>query len=163
MPVWIRRTLISLGVFAVVAGAAYYWLIVESRMPSNAEFALDINQVRRAVAAVPGDKPATVEVELIGSFQFPATAIVAGDGWALRDMPVYSFRLAYPDRSIIVDTALNEELGGGNLMSFDADAYARMTSAMASASLILITHEHMDHIGGLTLHPELVAVLPRRR
>ena len=160
MPIWVRRTLISIGVLAVVGGAAYYWLVVESRMPSDAEFAFDINQVRRAVAAVPGDKPATVEVEHVGSFQFPATAIVAGDGWALRDMPVYSFRLAYPDRSIIVDTALNEELGGGNLVTFDAEAYTRMMSAMTSASLILITHEHMDHIGGLTVHPDLVALLP---
>ena len=80
MPIWVRRTLISIGVLAVVGGAAYYWLVVESRMPSDAAFAFDINQVRRAVAAVPGDKPATVEVEHVGSFQFPATAIVAGDG-----------------------------------------------------------------------------------
>ncbi|MBX3497606.1 MAG: MBL fold metallo-hydrolase [Parvibaculum sp.] len=160
MPVWLRRTLIGLGVLAVVAGGAYYWLIVESRMPSDAAFALDIGEIRRMVAATPGDKPASVEVERVGAFQFPATAIVAGDGWGSRDMPVFSFRLVYPDTSIIVDTALNEELGQGNLVSFDADAYARMEAAMTSASLIVITHEHMDHIGGLTVHPDLEAVLP---
>ncbi|MDO8838235.1 MAG: MBL fold metallo-hydrolase [Parvibaculum sp.] len=160
MPVWLRRTLVTLGALVVVAGAAYYWLIVESRMPSDADFPLDINQVRRAVAAVPGDKPGSVEVELIGSFQFPATAIVAGDGWGPRDVPVYSFRLVYPGTSILIDTALNEELGGGNLVTFDAEAYARMERAMAAVSLIVITHEHMDHIGGLTVHPELAAVLP---
>jgi len=160
MPVWLRRTLITLGALVVVAGAAYYWLIVESRMPSDADFPLDINQVRRAVAAVPGDKPGSIEVELIGSFQFPATAIVAGDGWGLRDMPVYSFRLVSPGTSIIIDTALNEELGSGNLVTFDAEAYARMEAAMTSASLIVITHEHMDHIGGLTVHPDLAAILP---
>ncbi|MDP2122951.1 MAG: MBL fold metallo-hydrolase [Parvibaculum sp.] len=160
MPVWLRRTLITLAALVVVAGAAYYWLIVESRMPSDADFPLDINQVRRAVAAVPGDKPGSIEVELIGSFQFPATAIVAGDGWGMRDMPVYSFRLVYPSTSILIDTALNEELGGGNLVTFDAEAYARMEAAMTSASLIVITHEHMDHIGGLTVHPDLAAILP---
>ncbi|PKQ06660.1 MAG: MBL fold metallo-hydrolase [Alphaproteobacteria bacterium HGW-Alphaproteobacteria-11] len=163
MPVWLRRTLIGLGALVVVAGAAYYWLIVESRMPSDAAFALDIGEIRRMVAAVPGDKPASVEVELVGAFSFPATAIVAGDGWGSRDMPVYSFRLVYPETSIIVDTALNEELGQGGLVSFDADAYARMQTAMTSASLIVITHEHMDHIGGLTVHPELEAVLPSMR
>ncbi|MEQ8283890.1 MAG: MBL fold metallo-hydrolase [Parvibaculum sp.] len=160
MSVWLRRTLIGLGALIVVTGAAYYWFIVESRMPSDAAFALDIGEIRRMVAAVPGDKPASVEVELVGAFSFPATAIVAGDGWGSRDMPVYSFRLVYPDTSIVVDTALNEELGQGNLVSFDADAYARMQAAITSASLIVITHEHMDHIGGLTVHPDLEAVLP---
>ncbi|MEX0838597.1 MAG: MBL fold metallo-hydrolase [Parvibaculum sp.] len=160
MPVWLRRTLIAFGALVIVAGAAYYWLIVESRMPSDAAFALDIDQVRRMVAATPGDKPDSVEVELVGAFQFPATAIVAGDGWASREMSVYSFRLVYPDTSIIVDTALNDELGGDNLVSFDAEAYARMEEAMTTASLIVVTHEHMDHIGGLTVHPELAAILP---
>jgi glyoxylase-like metal-dependent hydrolase (beta-lactamase superfamily II) len=30
---------------------------------------------------------------------------------------------------------------------------------MAQSSLILLTHEHADHIGGLTTHPNLAAVL----
>lgn len=160
MSVWLRRTLIALGALVVVAGGAYYWFVVESSMPSDAAYALDIDQVRRMVAAVPGDKPGAVEVEHVGSFRFPATAIVAGDGWGLRDMPVYSFRLVYPDTSVVVDTALSEELGQGDLVFFDAEAYARMLAAMSAASLIVITHEHMDHIGGLTVHPDLEVVLP---
>jgi glyoxylase-like metal-dependent hydrolase (beta-lactamase superfamily II) len=31
--------------------------------------------------------------------------------------------------------------------------------AVAQSSLILLTHEHADHIGGLTTHPNLAAVL----
>lgn len=160
MPVWLKRSLIALGVLVAVGGAAYYWLVVESRMPSDAAYALDIGEVRRMVAAVPGDKPVSVEVEKVAAFSFPATAIVAGDGWSQRELPVFSYRLVTPESSVIIDTALNAELGGDNLVSFDADAYARMEQAMQTASLILITHEHMDHIGGLTAHADLPAVLP---
>ena len=132
-----------------VAGAAFYWLLVESHMPGDASFALDIDQVRAVSAAVPGDKPTSIEVEQIAVFTFPATAIVAGDGFDGRPLPVYSYRLIYPDGSIIVDTALSQAVGGSELTSFDAEAYGRMQAAMSAAKQIVITHEHMDHIGGL--------------
>ena len=163
MPNWLRIALAALAVLIAVAGSGYYWFIVESHMPADAAYALDIGKIRRMVAAVPGDKPENIEVEKVAAFSFPATAIVAGDGWAPRDMPVFSYRLVYPEGGVIIDTALDEKLGGGNLIAYDPDAFARMQQAMASASLIVITHEHMDHIGGLTVHPDLPAILPATR
>lgn len=163
MPKWLRAVLGVAGVLLVAGGAAYYWFVVESTMPSDVEYVFDIGEVRRAVAAVPGDKPQRIEVEHIASFSFPATAIVAGDGWSSREMPVFSYRLVYPDSAIIIDTALDKALGGDNLVSFSEDAYARMNAAMSQAALVMVTHEHMDHIGGLTVHPELPAILPNTR
>lgn len=163
MPKWMKVVLGVAGALLVVGGAAYYWFIVESTMPSDVEYAFDIGEVRRAVAAVPGDKPQRIEVENIASFSFPATAIVAGDGWSSREMPVYSFRLVYPGKSAIIDTALSEELGGSELVAFNADAFERMNRAMEEASLIVITHEHMDHIGGITTHPNLASILPQTK
>ena len=163
MPKWLRIVLGTLAVLLAVAGAGYYWFVVESHMPADAGYALDIGEIRRMVAAVPGDKPEKVEVEKIAAFSFPATAIVAGDGWAQREMPVFSYRLVYPEQTVVIDAALSAELGGDNLVSFDPDAYARMNEAMTSASLIVITHEHMDHIGGIVAHPDLPSILPNTR
>jgi glyoxylase-like metal-dependent hydrolase (beta-lactamase superfamily II) len=158
MKPWIRNTLVALGLLVVVTGIAYYWLIVESHVPADARYALDIGEVRRLSGALSGDKPTAIEVERVGLFKFPATAIVAGDGWEARDMPVFSYRVVYPQTSVLIDTALNREIGSA-LSSFDDAAFARMQWAMRNASLILITHEHMDHIGGLTTHPNLASVL----
>jgi glyoxylase-like metal-dependent hydrolase (beta-lactamase superfamily II) len=163
MKPWIRNLIVAAGVLIAVAGAAYYWLLVESHVPSDAQFALDIGEVRRLSGAMPGDPPTAVEVERVGVFRAPATAIVAGDGWQTRELPVFSYRILYPQMSVIIDTALNKEIGGENLNSFDADAFARMQSAIAKASLILITHEHLDHIGGLTVQPNLSSVLVATR
>ena len=163
MPTWLRRTLITLAVLLVLAGAAYYWLIVESHAPGDASYVLDIDRVRAALDTAPGDKPSAIEVEQVGVFTFPATAVVAGDGWGNSSLPVYSYRLVYPDSSIVVDTALNEAIGGSQLTSFDVEAYGRMQAAMIAAKLIVITHEHMDHIGGLAAHGDLKTVLPKAR
>jgi glyoxylase-like metal-dependent hydrolase (beta-lactamase superfamily II) len=163
MSVWPRRILLTLGVVLVLAGAAYYWLFVDSHAPSDASFALDIDRVRAALDTVPGDKPSAIEVEQVAVFTFPATGVVAGDGWNDVPLPVYSYRLIYPDSTLIVDTALEQSMGGSQLSSFDAAAFARVQAAMSTAAQIVITHEHMDHIGGLTAHPDLKAVLPKAR
>ena len=160
---WLRRILITLGVLLVLAGVAYYWLLVESHIPSDASYTLDIERVRAALATVPGDKPGSIEVEQVGVFTFPATGVVAGDGWNGVPLPVFCYRLIYPDSTIIVDTGLMQSMGGSLLTSFDAAAFGRVEAAMSTAAQIVITHEHMDHIGGLTAHSDLKAVLPRTR
>ncbi len=160
MKPWIRNVLLTLCALLVIVGAAYYWFIVESHIPAGAEYALDIGEVRRLAGTFPGDKAMAIEVEKIGVFKPPATFVVAGDGWKPTDLPVYSYRVVYPQTSVIVDTALSKEAGGDSLDSFDAAAFARMQAAMAQASIILVTHEHSDHIGGLATHPNLAAVLP---
>ena len=98
----LRKTLIVLAALLVIIGAAYYWLIVESHVPGDATYAFDIDRVRAALETAPGDKPSAIEVEQVGVFAFPATAVVAGDGWSNVLLPVYSYRLVYPDGSIIV-------------------------------------------------------------
>ena len=160
---WLRRILITLGVLLVLAGVAYYWLLVESHIPGDASYTLDIERVCAALATVPGDKPGSIEVEQVGVFTFPATGVVAGDGWNGVPLPVFCYRLIYPDSTIIVDTGLTQSMGGSLLTSFDAAAFGRVEAAMSTAAQIVITHEHMDHIGGLTAHSDLKAVLPRTR
>jgi glyoxylase-like metal-dependent hydrolase (beta-lactamase superfamily II) len=155
--------IVALGVFAVIGGAAYYWLIVESHVPDDARFALDIAEVRRLANTTSGAKPSRIEVEQVAAFEAPATVVVAGDGWGKKRLAVFSYRVVYPQTAAIIDTALDKSMSVGNLAAFDPAAYARMQAAMTQASLIVVTHEHMDHIGGIMAHPRLSALLPALR
>jgi glyoxylase-like metal-dependent hydrolase (beta-lactamase superfamily II) len=160
MSKWMRRSLIGLATVLVIAGTAYYWLFMQSGTPQQGAFSIDIGEVRKLADSQPGLKPVDVRVEHIGSFSFPGIAVVAGDSWKPVDMPVYSYQIVYPDHTAIVDTALDDKLGGDRFGSFDKDAYGRMEKAMGEAKLIVITHEHVDHIGGIIAAPDLKAILP---
>src|SRR5215472_6776227 len=95
---WMRRVLIALGIIAVIGGAAYYWFIVDSSAPSGGRYAIDMAEVRKLAASIPGDKASEVRVERVADFSFPATAAVAGDGWKTLPVPVQSYELVFPGR-----------------------------------------------------------------
>jgi len=164
MRAWMRRSLIGLVILLVIAGVAYYWLVVESHVPSAGRFSIDISEVRRLAASIPGGLPQAIRVEQVEVYKFPATAILAGDGWTQRDLPVLSYQIVFPDRTIVVDTAMDEHTSTtSGAASFDPAAWARMSAALQSASLILITHEHVDHLAGLATQPHLAPLLQAAR
>jgi glyoxylase-like metal-dependent hydrolase (beta-lactamase superfamily II) len=159
---WLRRLFYLVVVLVLIGAPAYYWLIVESHIPTEGSYAIDMAEVRRLSDALPGDKPSEIRVETVAHISFPKTAVVAGDGWDPADMPVSSYQLVYADRTAIIDTAFDEATGkssGVPLTSYDPEAYKRMSAGLASASLIVITHEHMDHIGGLIAQSDLPKLL----
>jgi len=155
---WLGYAAVALLALAL---ASYYWLFVDSHMPSGS-YTLDISQVRQLSDTIAGDKPVEIRVERVTSFRFPMTAAVAGAGWNEVEVPVYSYQVAYPDRTIIIDAGV-EGFDSAAEPGFDRQAHDRMLAAMRKASTVVVTHEHPDHIGGLVKHPELPLVLPNTR
>src|SRR5438128_36403 len=119
---WLRRILITLVVLAAIAAPAYYWFIVDSSAPTSGSYAIDMAEVRRLAGSISGDKAQEIHVEHVASFSFPATAAVAGDGWNTLDVPVQSFQLVFPDKTAIIDTALDKSIGK-DTTAFYGDAY----------------------------------------
>jgi glyoxylase-like metal-dependent hydrolase (beta-lactamase superfamily II) len=79
-------------------------------------------------------------------------------------MPVSAYEIVYKDHAVIVDTAFNADVAkqmGANV--FDDAAYARLGAALATAHLIIVTHEHPDHAGGLLAQPNLKDLMGKAR
>lgn len=147
---------------AVLMTTAYWWLAIDSRMPDDADYPFDLAEVRQLAGALPGSKPVEVRYEKVAAYAFPRVMITAGDNWSGAQMPVYSYQVVYPEHTAIVDTALDRSLAKPDFMVpfYDDAAYRRVEAALDKASLIVVTHEHADHIGGIARHPRPAALRP---
>jgi glyoxylase-like metal-dependent hydrolase (beta-lactamase superfamily II) len=138
---------ILLGVIAVLLVAGY--AVLGTAAAPTGEYAIDLAALH-AAAVGKGPLPERIEVERVGEFAFPRTLVVAGDGLRLHPMVLLSHRVVWPDRSVVIDTALGPEgakkMPGSRL---DLAAFDRVEAAMKKANAILFTHEHVDHVGGV--------------
>lgn len=158
-----RRWPLAAALLLALAVPGYYALVLHSPA-SGAPFALDLAQLRALAESVPGAKPAEIRYEQVVTLTFSEAMIVAGASWRKSPMPIYSYQLVYPDRTLIVDTAMARGTAQPEFLvaAYDDAAYARMNAALEKAAQI-VTHEHMDHIGGVAAHPKLAQLLPALR
>lgn len=147
-----RKARVALALL-VLAGPGYWWFFVESGTPQGT-YSLDLAELRRLADSMPGAKPSAIRVEEVLEFEFPKVAVLAGSGWSKVKLPVFSYQLVFPDRFVLVDTAMDQATAK-DASRFEPEAFARVSKAMERASLIVVTHEHSDHLGGLATHPKL--------
>ena len=158
---WLGYTLLVLIIISI---PAYWWLAMESHIPSSAHYSIDMTAVRRLADAGVVDLPVAIRVETIGHLLVPEAFAIAGGRWQNLDMPVSAYEIVYKDRAVIVDTAFDADVAkhmGAKV--FDDAAYARLGGALATAQLIIVTHEHADHAGGLLAQPNLKDLMGKAR
>ena len=142
--------------------AGYFWLFLDGGAYSSSAYTLDIGAVRKAAAAIDGARATDIQVETISHMAVPETVMVAGTSWQRVDLVRVAYRVVLPDQSIIIDTAYDAETARkSGVDRYDDDAWRRLQGAMRSASHIVVTHEHADHIGGLLASPYWRDVLPK--
>jgi glyoxylase-like metal-dependent hydrolase (beta-lactamase superfamily II) len=158
--VW--RGLAALGILLVLlAATAVYWLFYDNRMAAG-RFPLDLAAIRAEADTMPGAVPDRIEVEVLSFQQVPRIAMQAGADWAPVDLIRTSYRLVWPDRSLIIDTGHDEKSARATgVKIYMRPAWARLQAALKTADTIVVTHEHGDHIGGLAASPALASIAPR--
>ncbi len=141
-------------VLLLVAGVAYYWLMVNAG-PANAPIRrLDIVQLRAAAGALPGEKPTSLEYAPIASRQIPGATLAAGNGLRQITSSAIAWRLDTPRGGIVIDSGLSrDDAAAMGMKQFDKRAEALIGQWMSQAELIVFTHEHIDHVGGFLDYP----------
>ena len=147
----------------IILGLPAWWLLFDNSIEPPPPKRLDIVQLRELAASLPGQAPHSVEVEHIASRRVPQTLFAAGSGLKLHAISAMAFQLPVKGgQPIVIESGLLQpqaEAEGFSRYSFAAQA--RVNAAMADASLVLATHEHVDHLGGLVALAQRNPVLDR--
>lgn len=109
----------------------------------------ELAAARGLVHAVPGDLPTAIGYLNVAEGSWPLSAAVANGPKTKVSLPTPVFQVRFPHGWIMVDAAMDRELAAAadDSSLFPDDRYARAITALRGAGLIVITHEHYDHIG----------------
>ena len=146
-------------------GTAFWWFALDARAPAHADGVFDIAAYRRLVAGDRAALPRDVRVEIVGADVAPLFAAEAGAGLGDFRSAYTSFQLVAPGGNIIIDAAVDRSMA--NQLSrtghpfFSASSYRRILAAMLESRMVLLTHEHRDHVIAVARHPDPVALAPK--
>jgi glyoxylase-like metal-dependent hydrolase (beta-lactamase superfamily II) len=159
----LRAVLTILAILVVVIAVAGYVLLGYSPLPKTSTYQLDMDQIRQLAGTDPSLFPVRLNTLILGQGSMPQFVVFAGGGLQQMRMPVPVFQVVYPDGTVIIDTGMDKSSFDGMFAggSFSTESYDRLQSAMRQSQVILLTHEHLDHIAGLTHSPYLDELLPK--
>lgn len=165
-----KKTLIAVGSILATLILAYYVLFLYTPVVDTSDYSIPIDEMR-SLSIPEGESnqalPVSLNSMIIAEGQFPSAAVMAGDSlFENTNLVFVSFQLIYSDgHHIILDTAqdssLHNEFYEGQ--PFYDDRFDAMQEAMKEASLIVATHEHVDHVGGIAQSPYLTSIKDRVR
>ena len=163
----LRTILIAAAGLAAVLASAFWWLLLaDSRAPAEAQGLLSLEDWRAQLPADPSGLPTEIRVLEIGRDRAPGFAARAGGFGTDWNTTYNSVQIVWPDRTLIVDGAIDAETAAGMKQSetgwaFDPAAYETLTAAMLAADQVLLTHEHLDHVMAIARHPDPEGLAPR--
>src|SRR5262245_31958400 len=117
----------------------------------------DFAEARRAALLLPGRRPLRVNVLKFAESRRTKNFSVKGAPAEPSVQARTAFQVVYADGTVMVDAGMNQQVhrffGRGVEEPYDADAARQVDAAVERARLIVVTHEHGDHVGGVIASP----------
>ena len=117
-----------------------------------------LERVRQAADDLPGAPPESINFIKIAESHRTYAAVIDGG----TDEPFISartaFQVVYPGGSVMIDAGMDEEVhrfyGFGRVEPYWQDRNDRVQAALSAANLVVVTHEHGDHVAGVLRSPD---------
>ena len=159
----LRIVLIVAAVLVVAGGVGWHLAMNLGQAPEETDFSVDLEEIRRLAAD--GNEALPVEIRgiIIADSALADRMFVAGGGKNISEWVFTTFQIVYDHRTIIVDPVNDEPLFDEWIydLVFHCDAYEEMQTALDEAWLIVATHEHWDHVGGVSMSPNVADLMKK--
>ena len=146
----------QLGLLAVLAiagmsvAAQSEPLIPQGVQPYSADL---LGLVRRAATAIPGALPSGINYIKVAESHRPLAEIIEGGSQERYVSARTAFQVTYPSGSVMIDSGMDQAVhkffGFGREEPYWPDRNAAVQDALKKASMIVVTHEHGDHVAGV--------------
>src|SRR5262245_7587621 len=125
-------------------------LIPHDAVPYSSDL---LQMVRRAAMSIPGAQPSGINYVKVAESHRPLSEIIEGGSQERYVSARTAFQVVYPAGSVMIDSGMDQTVhkffGFGREEPYWPDRNAAVQDALRKANLILITHEHGDHIAGV--------------
>ena len=134
---------------------ALFALVTSAQTPA---WSADITEIRRAANLIPGAKPARINFLKFAASLRTKNFSVQGAPATPSVQARTAFQVIYPDSYVMVDAGMDQTVhdffGRGVKEPYDAAAAAQVAKAVEGARMIVVTHEHGDHVAGVIRGPQ---------
>jgi glyoxylase-like metal-dependent hydrolase (beta-lactamase superfamily II) len=148
------NALVSFGMSAILCACATS-LRAEPLIPDVPHpYAADLlARVRAAAKTIPGPLPNSINYIKVAESHRPLSDIIVGGSQQDYVSARTAFQVIFSDGSVMIDSGMDDAVhkffGFGRVEPYWADRNAILQRALKSAKLIVITHEHGDHVAGV--------------
>ena len=153
-------------VIALLLAAAVLRPFVTVRAQTDpAEWRASLPNIRAAAALIPGRRPLRLNILKFAESRRTKNFSIKG---APADPSVQArtaFQVMYADGHIMVDAGMDQQVhrffGRGVEEPYNSEAAGQVERALTTARLIVVTHEHGDHVAGVIRTPRARDLAPR--
>ena len=125
--------------------------MLDKPAPAAQTFDADLSAIRALAGVLPGPLPVGLNAVRFAASIRPRKFVIEGGDETPVTMPRTAYQVVYPDGTVMIDAgmdkATHDSFGEGE--PYDTDAFARLMRALRAARMIVLTHHHADHVGGI--------------
>lgn len=137
----------------------------QSKQNDSFIFAPDLQKLRKLSNVIPGELPLRINVEKIAETIRPASIVVKG-GSPDKKMTLARtvYQIEYPNGTIMLDSGMDLETHktfGKTPEPYFPEKFELVKKALTQANLIVLTHYHADHVGGVVRAENFEELAPK--
>jgi glyoxylase-like metal-dependent hydrolase (beta-lactamase superfamily II) len=111
---------------------------------------------------LPGALPVAVNGVRVAASIRPRKFVIQGGDDGPVTMPRTAFQVVYPDCTVMIDSGLDkathDSFSPDKPEPYYAEEFAKLARALDAARLIVLTHHHADHVGGVVTASNFAAL-----